>query len=96
MLERDIQKKCIALARKQGWWCSKFVAQGRRSAPDYILAKRSFVWFCEFKRPGEVATELQEEEHRKMREFGLRVTVADTVEKFVDTLRYYEGIAKRG
>jgi hypothetical protein len=95
MLERDIQKKSVALARKQGWWCCKFVAQGRRSAPDYIFAKNGFVWFCEFKREGEEPTELQADFHQTMREYALRVCVCDSVEKFLKTLLYYEGICRK-
>lgn len=82
MLERDIQKKCVAYARKNGWWARKFVAQGRRSVPDYIFAKKGSVFFVEFKAPGGKATELQEEEHKAMRAVGLVVLVIDDFEDF--------------
>ena len=86
MLERDLQKKCVAYARKNGWWARKFVAQGRRSVPDYIFAKDGRVVFVEFKRSGEKATELQEEEHKAMRAAGLVVRLCDypDTEKFLN------------
>ena len=82
MLERDIQKKCVAYARKNGWWARKFTAQGRRSVPDYIFARSGEVVFVEFKRPGGKVTELQEEEHKEMRAAGLVVLVIDSFEEF--------------
>lgn len=87
MLESELQKKCVAYARGDGWWASKFVAQGRRSAPDYIFAKNGRVIFIEFKRPGQHPTELQEAEHEKMRSFGLTVEVCDNLEFFKEVLR---------
>jgi hypothetical protein len=99
MLERDVQSKSVKAARKAGWWASKFVAQGRRSAPDYIFAKKvathdwredSHVFFVEFKRLGEKPTELQAQEHTVMRSHGLTVYVCDSVESFMEILRNYE------
>lgn len=99
MLERDLQRKCVKEARKRGFWASKFVAQGRRSAPDYIFAiKRTGydwlmdfhpVFFVEFKRPGEEATELQKEFHETMREYGMHVYVCDNFETFIQVLERY-------
>ena len=82
MLERDVQKKCVKYARDRGCWASKFVAQGRRSAPDYIFAIGGQVFFVEFKAPGQKPTELQAEEHRVMRHHNLEVHVCDSLEQF--------------
>lgn len=82
MLERDLQKKCVKYARERGCWASKFVAQGRRSAPDYIFADGGQIFFVEFKAPGQKPTELQVEEHRKMRHQLLKVYVCDSFEQF--------------
>lgn len=91
MLERDLQKKCVTLARRRGWWASKFVAQGRRSAPDYIFANSGHVVFIEFKCHGALPTELQLEFHKEMRAHGLYVYVIDNFEDFVRRLDvYYE------
>jgi hypothetical protein len=93
MLERDVQSKSVKAAKKLGWWASKFVAQGRRSAPDYIFAKNGRVFFCEFKRTGEDATELQKAEHEKMRAAGLTVYVTDYVEGFLEILQRQDKLA---
>ncbi len=94
VLERDVQRKSVKLAKALDWWAKKFVAQGRRSAPDYIFAKNGRVFWCEFKRTGDDATDLQKEEHRDMREHGLTVYVCDDPEMFrLDILFGEEEIA---
>ena len=84
LLEKDIQGPSVAKARKAGWWARKFSSTpGNRSVPDYVFAKtdrRGF--YVEFKRPGGTATDLQDEEHKKMRDAGLTVYVCDTRELF--------------
>ncbi|MFZ2886261.1 MAG: VRR-NUC domain-containing protein [Minisyncoccia bacterium] len=82
MLEKDVQKKSVAYARKSGWWARKFTAQGRRSVPDYVFAKSGRVIFDEFKATGGKPSELQEEEHKAMRAAGLTVWVHDDPEAF--------------
>lgn len=90
MLEGKVQKDSVKAARKAGWWAQKFVAQGRRSAPDYIFAKSSWVFFTEFKRTGEDATELQKEYHNNMRAAGLVVYVCDDPEYFINAILPFE------
>lgn len=95
MLERDVQKKAVKAAKLHGWWAKKFVAQGRRSAPDYIFAKKGRVFFTEFKRTGEDATELQKLEHDEMRAAGLTVYVCDDPYSFITfVLSIEDGLAK--
>ena len=86
MLEGKVQADSVAHARSTGWWARKFKAQGRRSLPDYVFAKQGRVIFDEFKATGEGPTELQEEEHKKMRAAGLTVWVHDDPEKFKQSL----------
>ena len=85
--ERDIESYACRWASERGWWHRKFKSIGRRSAPDRVFAKREgdvrLCLFVEFKRPGEVPTDLQAEEHRVMREAGLRVEVVDSKEAFI-------------
>lgn len=92
MLERDVQSKSARIARNTGWWASKYVAQGRRSAPDYIFAKDGRIFFVEFKREGQKPTELQEAEHEKMRSFGITVYVCDSVVSFNAVLFHEESM----
>jgi len=82
LLERDVQKKSVAAARKAGWWARKFTAQGRRSAPDYIFARNGTVFFVEFKATGCKPTGLQLAEHREIYDAGLSVYIVDDPDIF--------------
>lgn len=92
MLERKIQKHCVAYARSRGWWARKLAGQGRRSLPDYIFARFGVVLFVEFKKTGEKPTELQEEEHKVMRAAHLCVYVIDDVERFKALIDRWVGV----
>lgn len=75
LTEGKIQKACVAFARSLGYWARKFSSPSQKGVPDYEFAKLwptglSIKWAEEFKAPGEVSTENQEEEQRLMREAG--------------------------
>ena len=80
MLERDIESRAVAYARRLGWYVRKFTSPHRRSAPDDIFAYQQRTFWIEFKKPGGVPTELQQAEHDEMRSKGLTVYVADNLE----------------
>lgn len=87
LLEKDVQAKCVAKARAQGWWARKFSsAPGNTSVPDYIFGRDGVVVFVEFKRPGGKPTPKQLDEHRRMREAGLMVYVCDDIDSFDEIL----------
>jgi hypothetical protein len=90
VLERDIESWSVRRAEKAGYWCRKFKAPGRRSAPDRVFARNGRVFFVEFKATGEEPTELQEEEHRKMRSAGLTVYWTDSRDGFAFILAMEE------
>jgi hypothetical protein len=91
--EKDIESWAKKLARKCGFWVRKFTSPARRSAPDDIFAKHGRVFWVEFKATGEVATRLQEEEHKEMRSKGLTVYVCDSRESFKEVFdKEYEAI----
>ena len=90
MLENKIESWAIRHAEKAGYWCRKFKAPGRRSAPDRVFARNGRVFFVEFKATGEEPTELQEEEHRKMRSAGLTVYWTDSRDGFAFILAMEE------
>lgn len=95
MLERDVQKKAVKAAKLHGWWAKKFVAMGRRSAPDYIFLKNGRVFWVEFKATGGRATDLQKLEHEDIRKHGGTVYVCDDPHNFVlDILRIEDRLAK--
>lgn len=80
MLESQIEKKVCDAAKKMGFWCRKFVSVNCRGVPDRIFAIDGRVFWIEFKRPGQKPTELQQIEHTRMRQNGLRVYVCDNVD----------------
>lgn len=77
LLEKDIQKACVAWARERGWYARKFSSPANRSVPDYIFGKDGCTVFVEFKVPGKKPTDNQLEEHRLMAEVGLMAHVID-------------------
>lgn len=85
LLEKDVQKKSVDFARKQGWWARKFSSHANRSVPDYLFAKREPVrdkFSVEFKAPGKTSTDAQVEEQEEMRAAGWDVYEIDSFEKF--------------
>ena len=82
MLECDIESWSGRKAKDAGWWHRKFASPGNRSVPDRVFAKNGRVFWVEFKATGKKPTELQEDEHRKMREAGLTVYWTDSREGF--------------
>ena len=87
-----VQDKCVAHARGQGWLARRFKAPMRNGGVDYIFAKAGRVLFVEFKAPGKEPTPLQAEEHAKLREAGLTVSVHDDVERFKKMLAFEEAM----
>lgn len=86
-IEKDVEEKWCDVARAHGWIAYKFVSPGNRSVPDREFAKRRFVFFIEFKRPGKEATEDQQEEIIRLRKQGFLVLVIDWFDKeFVEFL----------
>lgn len=90
VLEKDIQKACVAYARSRGWWARKFASPANRSVPDYIFGKNGCVVFIEFKAPGKKPTENQLEEHKAMVAAGLTVYWLDNVDLFKTVMRVIE------
>lgn len=81
MRESQIETPAVVRAERAGFFVRKVAWPGRRAAPDRVFAHavRGTVWI-EFKRPGEVATLGQKNEHAKMRAAGMEVHVCDSVE----------------
>lgn len=77
LLEKDIQKACVAYARDHGYWARKFSSPANRSVPDYLFGKKfalcSIKWAEEFKAPKKKPTEAQIEEQDLMIAAGWRV-----------------------
>lgn len=61
ILERDIERKVVAYAKKRNVLCYKFTSPGNRGVPDRILIGPSGkIAFLELKRPGQKPTALQQ------------------------------------
>ena len=81
VLESSIEREaCRQIFQRLGVRSKKLTSGGERAYPDrafWIPGGR--VAFCEFKRPGEVASPLQAHNHEMLRALGFRVEVHDTV-----------------
>ena len=81
-LEIDIESRVCKHARSLGAVPVKFKHTGRRDAPDRIfLCPGRFVFFIEFKRPGEACRPGQLDYHKKLRRLGFDVFVVDSVKE---------------
>lgn len=87
VLEKHIQKQCVAWARSQGYLARKFSSPANRSAPDYLLFSRHRHLWVEFKAPGKQSTEAQREEQRLLLIAGLDGFQCDNFEKFKQQLQ---------
>ena len=90
MRERDIESWSGRKAKEAGWWHRKFTSPGNRSVPDRVFARNGRVFWVEFKATGQKPTELQEDEHRKMRSAGLTVYWTDSRDGFAFILAMEE------
>lgn len=85
-----VEKPACDWMKKRGWYHKKYKSVGSRSAPDRIFAKRGHVIFVEFKKKGKRPTDLQTDEHNRMRKFGLTVWVYDDLKEFQFAIKAYE------
>lgn len=80
--ESQVEQRIIDRAKEHKGTAYKFVSVGRRSVPDRLVVCACIPpemrpLFIEAKRPGAKATKAQEREHKKLRERGAFVFVAD-------------------
>ena len=86
-IENDIETYLYEQAKKHDILCYKFTAPSTRGVPDRILIGNGKTILLELKRPGEKPRKLQFAIHKRMREHGATVFVADTkplVDKIID------------
>ena len=81
VLESQIEREaCRQIFQRLGVRSKKLTSGGERSWCDRMFVMPGArVCFCEFKRPGEVATPLQKHNHEMLRALGFKVEVHDTV-----------------
>ena len=90
MLEKDIESWAKRKAREAGWYVRKFTSPGNRSVPDDLFLKNGRVFWVEFKATGKEPTELQEDEHKAIRDHGGTVYVCDSRAGFLKILENEE------
>lgn len=77
-IENDVETYLYNQAKKHNILCYKFTAPSTTGVPDRILIGNGKTVFLELKRPGEKPRKLQIAIHKRMREHGATVFVADT------------------
>ena len=93
--EGIVEEYFVKRVRETGGKVRKLKWIGRNGAPDRMVwwpVKRGSadVYFVELKAPGEKPTAQQKEEHKNMKDSGLRVLVVDSktmVDSFIDVAR---------
>lgn len=78
--ESEIERYFIAQVKARGGWSFKFVIRGFRGLPDRLnFMPEGRLLLCEVKRPrgGRVST-IQKYVHKKLRELGFPVYLANT------------------
>ena len=88
MLEKDIEKKLVAEAKKRGCIPVKLLSANYNGLPDRIILSpgenpgdEGKVAFIELKAPGKKPRALQLKRHRELRTLGFKVYVVDGVEQ---------------
>ena len=81
--ESYIEKKVVAIARKNNWLSYKWVSPSQKWVPDHLYFKDGEVKMIEFKALGKFPTRGQAIVHKMLRKAGHTVHVIDTVEKGV-------------
>ena len=79
-IESAIEISVKVYARKKGFWVRKFASPSNRSVPDdAFMTPGGFTFFIEFKRAGKLPTDLQADEHRKIRANMGKVYIIDNI-----------------
>lgn len=81
MLEKQIEAKVCDYAKSKGMLTYKFTSPSRAAVPDRLfVCTDGRVFFIEFKRGGQKATEAQAREHNRLRGHKVSVFVVDNVQ----------------
>lgn len=80
MRESTIQSNGRKKLKKWGWWWSKVIQTSTNGFPDTIALRGGRAVFIEWKREGKEPDDLQKYVHKKIREQGFEVIVADSMD----------------
>jgi len=81
MREAQIEKAVCAYARRRGWLTYKFVSPAAAGVPDRVFIKGDKTLFIEFKSPTGRLSDLQEAQIRRMRGYGAKVHIVNSVDQ---------------
>ena len=80
MLEKQIEAAVCEYAKTKSVLAYKFTSPARAAVPDRLfISPDGCIWFCEFKREGQVPTPAQYREHDRLRRHMVNVFVIDNV-----------------
>lgn len=87
MLEKDIESKLVAEAKKRGCIPVKLLSANYNGLPDrLILSPGEKCGFIELKAPGKKPRPLQLKRHAQLRSLGFKVYVVDGIEQIKEVL----------
>ena len=80
MRERDIERYLVRRVKELGGEVRKVQWIARAGAPDRLVMVGSHHFWVELKAPGKTAEPHQLREHARMRKYGMKVVVVDSIE----------------
>ena len=89
MLEKQVEAKVFAWAKKNGVKTYKLGGQHNRGKPDRIFMANGDVLFLELKAPGKKPTKLQKQEIDDLRDHGINADWADTPGSAIELIKEY-------
>lgn len=84
--EAKIERDTNRVAAKHGWVVRKLITEGNKGAPDRMYMRKGRIVFIEYKAPGEPPSPKQKIEHKRYRQNGFEVVVADNVKDALNAL----------
>ena len=80
--ERKIENAVSKYAESKGWLAFKFVSPGESGVPDHQYMQHGWMFFIEFKAPGEEPDERQLYQHRRIQTKGGHIVfIVDNIEQ---------------
>ncbi|WP_026661411.1 VRR-NUC domain-containing protein [Butyrivibrio proteoclasticus] len=87
MLEKEIERKLVLMAKKRGCIPVKLLSSNYNGLPDrLILSPGENVGFIELKAPGKKPRALQLKRHRELRSLGFKVFLVDSIDMIEEVL----------
>ena len=81
--ERELEEKCVRLARKNGFVSMKIEKNGHRGVPDRLFIGKNRIYFIEFKKPGGgVVSKQQLFWHNLLKSNGIEAYFCDNFDEF--------------